>query len=259
MRTIAVVALKGSQTKTTSTINMAACLAGQGRRVLVLDLDTQANTTYVLLRGEAPRRPTISEVLNGDVAADDAIVATGFAGVDLIPASADLADVNVAIGAEVGRERRLRSAMASISRPFDVCLIDTGPTRTLLTTNVLNAADEVLAPIVPGGVRLPRPRPAPGGHQPREEVPREQDAPPGRGLPRYDGANHGGPGLRGGVAGHARGSRALGDDPPVHPLRGSQRPPPVDLRARPGRPRVGRLHRPYVGGHEPWRTRRETG
>ena len=117
---------------------------------MVLDLDTQANTSYVLLRGEPPRRPTMSEVLSGDVAAEDAIVASGFAGVDLIPASADLADVNIAIGAEVGRERRLRAAMASLSRPFDVCLIDTGPTRTLLTTNVLNAADEVLAPIVPG-------------------------------------------------------------------------------------------------------------
>jgi len=150
MRTIAVVALKGSQSKSTSTINIAACLAGQGNRVLVLDLDTQANATYVLLRGEPPRRPTISEVLTGEVEPDDAIIPTGFAGIEMIPASPDLADVNVAIAAEVGRERRLRAAMASVTRPFDVCLIDTGPTRTLLTTNVLNYAGEVLAPIVPG-------------------------------------------------------------------------------------------------------------
>lgn len=150
MRTIAIVALKGSQTKTTSTVNLAACLAGQGRRVLVLDLDTQANTTYVLLRGAAPKRPTVSEVLTGDVAAADAIVPTGFKGVELVPSSADLADVNIAIGNEVGRERRLRVAMDGMTRRFDVCLIDTGPTRTLLTTNALNYAGEVFVPIAPG-------------------------------------------------------------------------------------------------------------
>jgi chromosome partitioning protein len=71
-------------------------------------------------------------------------------GVSLIPAEPALADVNVALAAEVGRERRLRSAMADLSGPFDVCLIDTGPTRSLLTTNVLNFAREVLVPIGPG-------------------------------------------------------------------------------------------------------------
>jgi chromosome partitioning protein len=150
MRTIAVVALKGSQTKTTSVVNIAACLAGQGSKVLVLDLDTQANATYVLLRGESPRPPTISEVLTGDVDAESAIVKTGFDGIEMIPAEPGLADVNIAIGSEVGRERRLRAAMATVEKQFDYCLIDTGPTRTLLTTNVLNYAEEVLAPIVPG-------------------------------------------------------------------------------------------------------------
>jgi chromosome partitioning protein len=150
MRTLAVVAQKGGSSKTTSVVNMAACLAGQGRRVLVIDTDTQANATYVLLRGEAPKRPTLSEVLTGEATAADAAVPSAVEGVELIPAEAALADVNVAIAAEVGRERRLRSAMAELARPFDVCLIDTGPTRSLLTTNVLNYAAEVLVPIGPG-------------------------------------------------------------------------------------------------------------
>ena len=115
MRTIAVVAQKGGAGKTTSVVNLAACLAGQGRRVLVVDSDTQANATYVLLRGETPRRPTLAEVLTGDATADEAIVPTAFEGVDLIPAEPGLADVNVSLAAEVGRERRLRSAMAELS------------------------------------------------------------------------------------------------------------------------------------------------
>jgi chromosome partitioning protein len=150
MRTIAVIAQKGGQLKTTSVVNMAACLAGQGRGVLVIDSDVQANATYVLLRGAAPRRPTLSEVLTGDATADEAIVPTAFPGVDLIPAEPALADVNVSLAAEVGRERRLRSAMAGLTKPYDVCLIDTGPTRSLLTTNVLNFAGEVVVPLGPG-------------------------------------------------------------------------------------------------------------
>ncbi len=150
MRTIAVVAQKGGQTKTSTVINVAAALAGQGRKVLVIDTDTQANLTYVLLQGSSPKRPTLCEVLTGEASVDDAVVPTSIKGVELIPAEPGLADVNVSLAGEVGRERRLRSAMAELSRPFDVCLIDTGPTRSLLTTNVLNFASEVLVPIGPG-------------------------------------------------------------------------------------------------------------
>jgi chromosome partitioning protein len=150
MRTIAVVAQKGGQSKSTSVVNIAACLAGQGSRVLVIDTDTQANTTWILLRGESPRRPALAEVLLGDADADDAIVPTAIDGVSLIAADPSLAEVNVTLSGEVGRERRLRSALADLSTPFDVCLVDTGPTRSLLTSNVLNAVAEVVVPISPG-------------------------------------------------------------------------------------------------------------
>jgi chromosome partitioning protein len=149
MRSIAVVAQKGGAGKTTSVVALAACLAGQGGRVLVLDSDTQANATHVLLGGEEPRRPTLSEVLTGEASAVDAIVPTTIPGVALIAAEPGLADVNVSLAAEVGRERRLRSAMAEVEG-FDVCLVDTGPTRSLLTTNVLNFAGEVIVPLAPG-------------------------------------------------------------------------------------------------------------
>jgi chromosome partitioning protein len=150
VRTIAVVAQKGGSLKTTTVVNMAACLAGQGSRVLVVDSDVQANATYVLLKGAAPRPPTLAEVLTGAASADEALVPTTFEGVSLIAAEPGLADVNVSLAGEVGRERRLRSAMAELAEPFDVCLIDTGPSRSLLTTNVLNYAAEVVVPIAPG-------------------------------------------------------------------------------------------------------------
>ncbi len=149
MRSIAVVAQKGGAGKTTSVVALAACLAGRGRRVLVLDSDTQANATHVLLDGQAPRRPTLSEVLTGEASAPEAIVPTTIPGVELIAAEPGLADVNVSLAAEVGRERRLRSAMLGVS-DRDVCLVDTGPTRSLLTTNVLNFAREVVVPLAPG-------------------------------------------------------------------------------------------------------------
>jgi chromosome partitioning protein len=118
--------------------------------VLVADLDTQANATHVLLRGEQPRRPTIADVLAGESPASAAIVATDIEGVDLIPSSPDLADVNVSLAGEVGRECRLRVALADLGDVAEVCLIDTGPTRSLLTTNVLDAAGEIIIPLAPG-------------------------------------------------------------------------------------------------------------
>ena len=66
------------------------------------------------------------------------------------PADSSLAEVNVNLAGEVGRENRLRAAFAEMTTPFDVCLLDTGPTRSLLTSNVLNAVGEVVVPISPG-------------------------------------------------------------------------------------------------------------
>jgi chromosome partitioning protein len=149
MRTIAVVAQKGGSTKTTTVLNMAAALAGEGLHVLAVDADTQGNLSHTLLGGVAPQGVTLSEVLLGDAAADDAIVPTRIEGVELIPAVPGLADVAVRLAAEAGRERRLLTAMDEMTRRFDVCLIDTGPTRSLLITNVLTYVGEVLVPTTP--------------------------------------------------------------------------------------------------------------
>lgn len=150
MKSIAFVSEKGGVGKSTSTLNVAASLARRGLRVLVIDTDPQANTTYVLLKGERARQPTLSEVLTGQSPAGEAIVPSGIERIWLIPATAELADANAALAGEIGRERRLRLAMEDVDDDYDYILIDTSPTRSFLTTNVLNYAGELLVPFAPG-------------------------------------------------------------------------------------------------------------
>jgi chromosome partitioning protein len=149
MRTIGFISAKGGVAKTTTVINVSAGLARLGHRVLVVDTDPQGNASHVLLRGEKARRPTIAEVLSGDCDARDAIVPTHLDGVDVLPSSADLADVTATLTNEVGRERRLRVAMEG-QGAYNFILVDCAPTRSIVTTNVLNYVGEVVVPITPG-------------------------------------------------------------------------------------------------------------
>ena len=91
MRSVAFVSEKGGVGKSTSVLNVAASMANQGLKVLILDTDPQANVSYVLLRGEKPRRPTLHEVLVGQAEMGHAIVPTVLEGVSLLPAEASLA------------------------------------------------------------------------------------------------------------------------------------------------------------------------
>lgn len=150
MRSIGFVSEKGGVAKTTTALNVAAAVGRGGGRVLVVDTDPQGNASHVLLRGERPRRPTVLEVLTGEAEAGEAIVPTHFEGVDVLPADASLADATVVLAAEVGRERRLREALSGAGEGYGVILVDTAPTRSLLTTNVLNAVDELIVPFTPG-------------------------------------------------------------------------------------------------------------
>lgn len=150
MRSIAFMSEKGGSGKTTSVLNTAAGLAGQGGRVLVVDVDPQSNASLVLMRGESARRPTVHEVLTGQAGADEAIVSTSWDRVFVLPAAPTLAEVNLSLVNELGRERRLRRALESLETPFDYVLVDTSPQRTLLNVNVLNAVDEVIVPLSPG-------------------------------------------------------------------------------------------------------------
>ncbi len=150
VRRIAWCSQKGGVGKSTSAINSAVALARSGRRVLLVDLDPQANASMVLLEGQGAEPPTIGAVLLGRADAEGATRRTRVPGLDIIPAAADLADVNAELVNLIGRETRLRAALEGID--YDVLVIDTPPTSSLLVVNALVA---VLASVV-----LPaRPRP----------------------------------------------------------------------------------------------------
>ena len=147
MRTIIWASEKGGTGKTTSAINSAVALAKGGRRVLLVDLDPQANASLVVLAGQGADPPTSSAVLLGQADALDAIRPTNVPGLDVLPADVSLADAALELTNAIGREARLRAALDGLD--YDLAVIDTPPTRGLLTVNALVAADEVLIPVEP--------------------------------------------------------------------------------------------------------------
>lgn len=150
MRSIAWLSEKGGPGKTTCATNTAVALAKSGKRVLFLDCDPQGNASMVFLQGRAPDAPTLFHVLTNEADAADAVRATATPGLDLIPAESSLADANVLLASELGRERRLRMAMDGVDNDYDFVVCDTSPQRTLLNVNVLNYVGEVYCPVDPG-------------------------------------------------------------------------------------------------------------
>lgn len=150
MRSIAWISEKGGTGKTTSAINSAVGLAKRGNRVLLIDTDPQANASLVLLEGNPAGPPTLAAVLLGDADAAESIRATRTPGLDILPADVALADASVSLANMIGRENRLRAALAPVESAYDFILLDTSPTRSLLTINALTTVQEVLIPIEPG-------------------------------------------------------------------------------------------------------------
>ena len=147
MRVMAWCSEKGGTGKSSSAINTAVALAKAGLRVLLADLDPQANASLVLLGGEPAGPPSLADVLLGSAATSEAIRPTTTTGLDVLPAAADLAEANVTLTTAIGRETRLRTALEGLD--YDVVVIDTPPTRSILTVNALVAAAEVLIPVEP--------------------------------------------------------------------------------------------------------------
>jgi chromosome partitioning protein len=151
MRSIAVVNWKGGSGKSTTAMALAIGLAQRlpkRERVLLIDNDPQANATMIMLGGETPAMPTLTDVLLEDASAVDAIRQTRVGGLDILPADSRLADLTMLLAEEeLGRERRLRMALRSIEKSYAVCVVDSPPQLSLLTVNVLQAVTEVLVPI----------------------------------------------------------------------------------------------------------------
>src|SRR3954453_17387017 len=144
MRRIALVNLKGGVGKSTSAATLAVGMARRGHRVLLVDADAQAHASWMATRGQGADDPGLGDVLLRRAAAVDAIRPTPTKGLDVLPAGSSLGGTNIALAQELGRDTRLRSALADV-RGYDEVLIDSGPSLNLSTINVLAAAAEVIA------------------------------------------------------------------------------------------------------------------
>jgi chromosome partitioning protein len=148
-RVLSVANQKGGVGKTTTAINLGAALALAGQRVLLVDLDPQANmTSGVGLKGQTAPAGSIYQAITTDVQdASPFVLETHIPGLSLIPADRNLTGAEVELVSLPNREQRLRTVMRSLHDRFDYAFIDTPPSLGLLTLNALVAADAVLIPL----------------------------------------------------------------------------------------------------------------
>ena len=147
-KAIAIFNQKGGVGKTTTNINRAACLAKKGKKILVLDIDPQGNTTSGLgIEKKALKKSSYDLMIEDDINAEDVILKTGVDNLDIIPANVSLSGAEVELAIIRGREKRLKKALNQVKEKYDFIFIDCPPSLGLLTINSLTAVDSVLIPI----------------------------------------------------------------------------------------------------------------
>ncbi|MCI0496707.1 MAG: AAA family ATPase [Thermoplasmata archaeon] len=144
---IAVANRKGGVGKTTTSVNMAACLALMGHPTLLVDMDSQGHSTSGLGLEPSDINGTALDLLTGERPIEDAIVPTTVSGLDLVPATIDLSKAEVNLVSHPERELRLSAALDPVRGEYDFIFIDTPPSLGMLTVNSLVAADDVLIPL----------------------------------------------------------------------------------------------------------------
>ena len=142
MTTLALYNLKGGVGKTTSAINIGAGLNKLGKKVLLIDLDPQANLTQSL--GLVNQQKNIYGALKGDYQLEPIVVLPGL---DVIPSTLDLSGAEIELSSEPGREYILKELIENIRSSYDYIIIDSPPSLGLLTINSFTAADEIIIPL----------------------------------------------------------------------------------------------------------------
>lgn len=144
---VAIANQKGGVAKTTTAINLAACIADLGKRVLLIDIDPQGNSSSGLGVDKANLNYCIYDVLINGLPIESVMCKSEIDGLDIIPATIQLAGAEIELVTAISREVKLKKAVQSVKDKYDYIFIDSPPSLGLLTINALTAADSIIIPI----------------------------------------------------------------------------------------------------------------
>lgn len=154
LKTIPVINNKGGVGKTTTAVNVAAGLAGRGRRVLLVDLDSQGSASVSLGVSQNDLSPSSADMLFGQISVEDAIRSTSLDRVDLITGSLDLANADVRLKQQERGQYRLADTLSAVEDRYQTIIIDCAPSTSILSVSALVAADAFIVPVAPSYLAL---------------------------------------------------------------------------------------------------------
>ncbi|KRM11633.1 AAA family ATPase [Paucilactobacillus suebicus] len=144
---IALANQKGGVGKTTTSVNLGACLAEAGKKVLLIDIDPQGNATSGTGISKASIEQDVYDVLINETPLEDVILKTVHDGLDIVPTTIQLSGAEIELTSMMARETRLKDAIESVDDNYDYVLIDCPPSLGLLTINAFTASDSILIPV----------------------------------------------------------------------------------------------------------------